>query len=49
VDDALVVRELERVANLGHDCQRLPRRDASGMKQLSQVHAVHKFHEEVVK
>ena len=49
MDDALVVRELERVANLRHDGQRLARRDASGVEQLSQVHAVHEFHQEVVK
>jgi hypothetical protein len=47
VDDALVVRELQRVANLRHDGQRLARRNASGVQQLPQVHAVHEFHEEI--
>ena len=49
VDDALVVRELQRVANLRDDGQRLARRDASRVKQLPQIHAIHKFHQEVVK
>ena len=48
MDDALVMRELQRVANLRHDGQRLARRNAAGVEQLPQVHAVHKFHEEIV-
>ena len=47
VDDALVVGELQRVANLRHDGQRLARRNAAGVEQLPQVHAVHEFHEEI--
>ena len=46
MDDALVVGELKRVADLRHDGQRLARRDASGLQQLPQVHAVHEFHQE---
>ena len=48
MDDALVVRELQRVANLRHDGQRLAWRDAPGVEQLPQRHAVHKFHEEKI-
>ena len=48
VDDALVVRKLERVANLRHDGQRLARGNAAAREQLPQVHAVHEFHEEEV-
>ena len=49
VHDAVVVRELERVANLRHDGERLARLDAPGVEQLAQVHAVHELHEEKVK
>jgi hypothetical protein len=48
MNDALVVRELQRVANLRHDGQRLARGNATGVEQLAQVHAVHEFHEEEV-
>ncbi len=48
MDDALVVRELERVANLRHDGQRLARADATGGEQLPQVHAIHEFHDEEI-
>ncbi len=48
MDDALVVRELEGVADLRHDGQRLPRGDAPGVEELPQVHAVHELHEEVI-
>jgi hypothetical protein len=48
MDDALVVGELQRVANLRHDGQRLPARHASAMQQLPQAHAVHIFHEEEI-
>ncbi len=48
VDDALVVRELERIANLGHNGQRLARAYATAGEQLSQVHPVHEFHDEEI-
>ena len=49
MDDALVVGILQCVANLRHDGQRLARGNAPGVQQLPQVHAVHEFHQEVVK
>jgi hypothetical protein len=49
MNDALVVGELKRIADLWNDRQRFTRRDASCIQQLAQVHAIHKFHQEVVK
>ena len=40
VNDAVVMRELERIANLRHDGQRLTRRDPARLEQLAQVHPV---------
>ena len=48
MDNALVVGELQRVANLRHDGQRLARGNAAAREQLPQVHAVHEFHEEEI-
>ncbi len=48
VDDALVVGELERFADLRHDGQRLFRRQFPGLFDLAQVGAIHKFHEQVM-
>ena len=48
MDDALVVGELQRLANLRHDGQRLLRRDLPRLQQLAQVHAVHEFHQQVI-
>ena len=47
--DGQVVGELQRVANLRHDGQRFVRRNAVALHELAQVHAVHVFHQEVVK
>ena len=49
VDDALVVRELQRVADLRHDGQRLAGGNAFLRQQLAERDAVHKFHEQIVK
>ena len=49
VDDAPVMRELQRVAQRRHDGQRLLRREFPRAQQMAQVHAVHKFHEQVIK
>ena len=45
VDDALVMRELKRIAYLRHDSQRLARGYAAGVHQLPEVHTVHEFHQ----
>lgn len=47
MNDARVVRELERLANLRHDAQRFTRRNAAVAEQLPEVDAVNKFHEEI--
>ena len=49
MDDAPVVGELQRVAQRRHDGQRLLRRELPRAQKLAQVHAVHKFHEQVIK
>ena len=48
VDDAFVVGELQGLADLRHDRQRLLRRQLAGLHQLPQIHAVDVLHEEVV-
>ncbi len=48
MDDAFVVRELERGADLRNDCQRLARRKFARLLDLPQVRPVHKFHEEIM-
>ena len=48
VDDAFVVSELQGVANLRHDRQRLLRRHPAGLNRLPQVHAVDIFHDEEI-
>jgi hypothetical protein len=48
MNDPLVVRELERLANLRDDAQRLLGRQPSALLQLSQVRAVHELHHQVV-
>ncbi len=45
--DALVMRELERLAYLGHNLERLARGKFAGPFQLPQIQAVHKFHDEI--
>ncbi len=47
MDDALVVRELQRLADLGDDLQRLARRKPAGPLELPQVQPIHEFHEEI--
>ncbi len=47
MDDALVVRELQCVANLRHDGQCLARGNTPAREQLSQIHAIHEFHEKI--
>ena len=49
MNDALIVCELQRIANLWHDGQRFARGDAAGSQQLAEVDAVHEFHEEKIK
>ena len=49
MDDAPVVGELQRVAQRRHDGQRLFRREFSHAQELPQIHAVHKFHEQIIK
>ena len=48
VDDALVVGELERLADLRDDGQRLLGREPAGLLDLAQVPAVHELHDQVV-
>ena len=48
VDDALLVRVLERLADGRHDHQRLLRRQLPRLQQLPQAHAVHKLHQQVI-
>ena len=48
VDDALVVRVLQRVAHLAHDAERLLRLDLARAHHLPQVRAVDVLHHEVV-
>ena len=48
VDDSVVVRELERVADLRHDGQRLARRHPARAQELAQVDAIHELHQEEV-
>ncbi len=48
MDDAFVVRELERFADLRDDRQGLLGRKPAGALDLPQVPAVHKFHHQVV-
>ena len=47
VDNALVVRVLERVANLRHDGQCFAQRDPARVKQLAQAHPINVFHEKI--
>src|SRR6266567_145277 len=47
--DSFVVRELQRLANLRDDLQRLAGREFAGLFQLPQVGSIHIFHDEVVK
>ena len=49
MNDALVVRELERLANLRHDGQRLARRQLALGQQVPQCHPIDELHQEVVK
>ena len=44
---AFVMGELQGVADLRHDGQRLLRRHAAGLDRLPQVHAVNVLHDEV--
>jgi len=46
VDNAFVVRLLQRVANLWNNLQRFTRREASGAFELAQDRTIHKFHDE---
>ena len=48
VDDAFVVGELERLADLRDDRQRLLGRQPPGLLDLAQVAAVHEFHHQVM-
>jgi hypothetical protein len=48
VDDAVVVGELQGIADLRDDGERLARRDAAAMHQRGEVHSVHELHQDVV-
>ena len=48
VDDALLVRILERLADRRHDDQRLLRRQLPGLQQLPQAHPIHELHQQVI-
>ena len=48
MDDAFVVGELERFADLGDDGQGLLGGEAAGMLDLAQVAAIHELHHEVM-
>ena len=48
MDHALVVRVLERIANLRNDLQRLARGQATSLFELAQIRAIHELHEEEV-
>ena len=48
MDDAFVVGELERLADLRDDGQRLLGREPAGLLDLPQVPAVHEFHDQVM-
>ncbi len=48
MDDALVVRELEGVADLGDDLQGLARGELAGLLQLPQVQPFHILHDEIM-
>ncbi len=48
VENAFLVRELKRLANLRHDGQRLRGREPSGLHGLAQIHAIHVFHHQIV-
>ncbi len=48
MDDSLLVRELQRVAELRHDRHRLLRRQMPDLEHPAEVRAVHVLHEEVV-
>ena len=48
VDDAFIVRELERGADLRNDFERLARRQFAGLFNLPQVRPVHVFHDEIM-
>ena len=47
VDDALLVGELQRLADLRHDDQRLLGASLPALQQLPQGHAVHELHQQV--
>ena len=47
MEHALFVRILQRLADVRHDREGLPRRESSGPHGLTQIHPVHKLHDEV--
>ena len=46
MDDAFVMRELQRLANLRHDLQCFARLEFAGPLQLPQIQPIHKLHDE---
>jgi hypothetical protein len=48
MDDALVVRELQRLADLRHDGQRLFRGQFPGALHLAQICPIDKFHQQIM-
>ena len=49
MDDAVLMRILQRLAHGRHHGQRLLGREPAGLHCLPQIHAVHEFHEQKVK
>ena len=49
MNDAVLVRVLQRVAQRRDDSEGFLRRELLGLQQLAQVHAIHELHEEEIK
>ena len=47
MENAFVMRKLQRLANFGHHGQRLRGGKPARSHRLAQVHAIDKFHEQV--
>ena len=48
MDDAVIVGALQRLADGRHDAERLLRREAFGLQELAQIHAIDELHEQKV-
>ena len=49
MENAFVVGELERLANLGHHQKRLGGRKPAQFHRLAQIHPIHEFHQQIEK